>query len=83
MNNFIEGDNNISKRRTSMNKIREILHLHEKCDLSHRKIAQALKVSRPVVSQYLSDLNASGLCYDDIKDMSDDTLMEIFVLTSI
>ena len=60
-----------------MNKIREILRLHEKSYLSNRKIALALKVSRPVVSQYISDLNASGLRYDDIKDMSDDTLLEI------
>ena len=60
-----------------MNKIREILRLHEKCYLSNRKISLALKVSRPVVSQYISDLDASGLRYDDIKDMSDDTLLEI------
>ncbi len=59
-----------------MNKIREILRLHEKCYLSNRKIALALKVSRPVVSQYISDLNASGLRYDDIKDIADDALLE-------
>ncbi len=60
-----------------MNKIREIIRLHEKCYLSNRKIALALKISRPVVSQYISDLNASGLAYGDIKGMPDDTLLEI------
>ncbi len=60
-----------------MNKISEILHLHEKYYLSNRKIALALKVCRPVVLQYISDLNASGLRYDDIKGMADDALLEI------
>jgi transposase len=66
----------MSKRRTSMNKIREILRLHE-CELSNRKISQALRLSRPVVSQYISDLKTSGLKYEDIKDMADESLLEI------
>ena len=67
----------MSKRRTSMNKIREILRLHERCDLSNRKISKALKISKLVVSQYISDLKALGLKYEDIKEISDEILLEI------
>jgi predicted transcriptional regulator len=61
----------MAKKRLSMNKVREIIRLHEEMGLSCRKIARALRVSHPVVSQYLTDLKASGLRYGDIKDMSD------------
>ena len=67
----------MAMRRTSMNKIREIIRLNEQCGLSRRKIARALNVSRPVVSQYIIDIAATGLSYDEIKDMSDDRLLEI------
>jgi len=61
-----------------MKKIMEIIRLYEKGDMSLRKIAIAVKVSRPSVSQYISDYITSGLKYDEIKIMSDDTLLEIF-----
>ena len=60
-----------------MNKIREILRLHERCELGNRKISQALRISRPVVSQYISYLEASGLKYEDIKEISDESLLKI------
>ena len=67
--------------RVSMNKIREIIRLHAKGGLSNRQIARVLNISRPVVSQYLTDYRASGLDYDKIATMDDDELMGIFEST--
>jgi predicted transcriptional regulator len=58
----------MGKKRVSMNKVREIIRLHEEMGLSCRKIARALRISHPVVSQYITDLKASGLRYQDIVD---------------
>lgn len=43
-----------------MGKLKEILRLY-KNGLSNRKIAAAFAISRPVVSQYISDYKVSGL----------------------
>jgi transposase len=67
----------MARRRISMNKAREILRLKEKCGLSQRQIARALNISRPVVSQYIADITMSKLSYNNIKDMSDDELLEL------
>ncbi|MES0447175.1 MAG: IS21 family transposase [Desulfobacterales bacterium] len=62
-----------------MKNIREIIRLYSECRIvSYRTIARATRVSRPVVSQYLTDFKASGLSNADIQDMSDDKLLEIF-----
>jgi len=63
-------------RRIRMGKIKEIIRLHE-ADLSIRKIAQALKVSRPVVSQYIIDYTASGIKYSSIANISDTRLTQL------
>jgi len=68
----------MARRRVSMRKIREILRLHEECRLTNRQIAKALNISRPVVGQYLADLKASKLTYEEVTRMSDDELMRIF-----
>lgn len=67
----------MAKRKTSMKKIREIIRLSEEAGLSNRKIAQALRISRPVIAQYIIDIKSMNLKYDDIKDMPDDSLLEI------
>ncbi len=67
----------MANRRTTMKKIREIFRLYKECDLSQRKISKALNISRPVVKQYIIDLNASGLSYNEIKEMPDDKLLEL------
>jgi transposase len=64
-------------RRTSMKKIREIIRLKQECGLSRRKISRAVRISRPVVAQYITDIVSAGLSYDEIKDMPDDDLLEI------
>ena len=59
-----------------MGKLKEIIRLHE-AGLSIRKIAAALAVSRPVVSQYIIDLKSSGLKYKNITNISDTELLEL------
>ena len=39
----------MARKRISMKKIRDIIRLKETSDLSERKIAKALDISRPVV----------------------------------
>ena len=63
--------------RISMNKVREIIRLHELGNLGQRAISRALNVSRPVISEYISKIEKAGLCYNTIKDMDDDTLTQI------
>jgi transposase len=60
-----------------MEKIREIIRLKEQCSLSERRIARALKVSRPVVKQYIQDLTSLGLDYAALKNLDDDALAEL------
>ena len=67
----------MANKRVSMNKIREIIRLNEEAGLSYRKIALALKVSRPVVSQYIADFKMTKLKYVDVKDISDTELIEL------
>lgn len=64
-------------RRTSMNKVREIIRLYEQCNLSQRSIARALSISRPVVSEYLSKIQSAGLTYASVENLDDDTLLKI------
>lgn len=67
----------MGQRRISMKKVREIIRLHDECFLSNRQIARAIGVSRPVAREYISRIEAAGLKYSDIKDLSDDSLLEI------
>lgn len=67
----------MANKRVSMQKIREIICFNEEAGLSYRKIAQVLKISHPVVSQYIADFKANGLKYTDIKDISDTELLEL------
>ncbi|NIT72047.1 IS21 family transposase [candidate division KSB1 bacterium] len=60
-----------------MEKVREIIRLKEHCGLSERAISRALRVSRPVVKDYLCKLQSAGLDYAAIKEMNDDTLSQV------
>ena len=64
-------------KRTSMEKIREIIRIKEQSNLSERAISRALKISRPVVKQYLTAIENADLDYSSIKEMSDAALLEI------
>ena len=65
----------MANRRISMEKIRELLRLHEKCGLSNCQIARALNISRSVVGKYLVNLELSGITYQTITTMGDDEVM--------
>lgn len=67
----------MAMRRTSMNKVREIIRLYEECGLSQRAISRALSISRPVVSEYVSKIQSKGLDYNTLKAIDDDTLLKI------
>jgi predicted transcriptional regulator len=68
----------MARKRINMKKIREIIRFSETTDMSERKIARALNISRPVVAQYIKDFNASGLTYKQIKDMADSESLALF-----
>jgi len=57
-----------------MEKVREIIRLHEQCGLKQRPIARALNVSRPVVKEYIDKITAAGLDYAAIQGMDDVSL---------
>jgi transcriptional regulator with XRE-family HTH domain len=57
-----------------MNKLREIVRLHEVARMSQRQIARALNVSRPVVADTLTKIARHNLNYRDIESLSDSQL---------
>ena len=65
-------------RRIAMDKVREILRLQEQCGLTHRAIARALNVSRPVVKHYLQRLASAGLNCAALEAMDDDALLRLW-----
>ena len=67
----------MARKRISMKKIRDIIRLKETSDLSERKIAKALNISRPVVSQYISDFRSCGLTYEQSKTIPDSQLLDM------
>ncbi|MEA3428928.1 MAG: IS21 family transposase [Thermodesulfobacteriota bacterium] len=68
----------MARKRINMKKIREIIRFKETSDMSDRKIARALNISRPVVAQYIKDFKASGLAYEEIKSMPDSEFLALF-----
>ena len=67
----------MKKKRISMDKIREILRLHEELDLGVRKIADALSISKTAVSDYISGFKACNISYSDIDKLTDTQLYEL------
>lgn len=59
-----------------MSKIRKILNYHFKRGLSQREISRALKVSRYVINQYITDFKFSGLTLDTVNKLSDSVLLD-------
>jgi len=68
----------MARKRINMKKIREIIRFKETINMSERKIARALNISRPVVAQYIKDFNASGLTYEETEDMPDSRFLALF-----
>ena len=65
-------------KRTNMKKIKEIIRLSICTGLSLRQISGAIKVSRPVVTKYLTVFKSSGFTYNEIKNLNDDQVFELF-----
>jgi len=65
------------KKRISMDKIREIIRLHEELDLGVRKIADALSISKTAVSDYISGFKACSISYGDTDKLTDTQLYEL------
>jgi len=63
--------------RTSMNKIREILRLSVEHGLKNREIGRVVKISHPVVGDYLRNFRASGRSYTEVSELTDSQLLEI------
>lgn len=57
-----------------MKRIREALRLHQECGLSLRQTAQALSISRPVLSGYLDRCAERGITWEKAQSMTDDDL---------
>jgi transposase len=67
----------MAQRKATMKKIREILRLKEESKLSLRKISQVMKLSRPVITDYLERCVRHGLTFQRVLNMPDDELEEI------
>src|SRR5271157_272292 len=65
-------------RRKPMKKIREAIRMVKELNLSYRQTANALGISRPTIQEYISKFEKSGLTIDEIFDMNDNDLTEIF-----
>jgi transposase len=66
------------RKRTKVEKIREILRLNQELKLSIRQIADATGVSKTSVGEYLAEYKRSGLQYREVLDMADKELAEVF-----
>lgn len=67
----------MAQRRTPVKRIREALRLHQECGLSLRQTAQALSVSRPVVTDYLDKCKARGITWEKAQNMTDELLTNL------
>jgi predicted transcriptional regulator len=66
------------KKRTDVEKIREILRLSQELKFSIRQIAEATGVSKTSVGEYIAEYKRSGLSYQDVLNINDKELAEIF-----
>lgn len=66
------------RKKTKVEKIREILRLSQELKFSIRQIADATGVSKTSVGEYLAEYKRSGLSYQVITETNDTELAEIF-----
>jgi transposase len=60
--------------RIAMRQIKELLRLKEKCRLSQRQIARALKLSKGVVAKYLQLVAAAGVDWNLAQGLAEEEL---------
>jgi len=68
----------MTRKRTKVEKIREILRLSQELRFSIRQIVEAMQVSKTSVGEYLAEYKRSGLSYQEVLDINDKDLVEIF-----
>ena len=66
----------MGRRRTGVNKVRDIIRYDQTTDLSERQIARALGVSRTVVAWTLQTFRARGLEYPAVEQLPDAVLVD-------
>jgi transposase len=66
------------KRKTNVEKIREILRLSLDLNYSLREVAIALGVSKTTVGEYLAEFKRTGLSYQEISQMNDTDAIVLF-----
>ena len=72
----------MTKKRTSMRKIREILRLKYHLEQKHRQIGKSLSISASSVSRIVNDAKAKGLTWPLPEGLSDAEL-EVLVWREI
>ena len=73
----------MARKRIGMKKIRELICLKTITEMSDRKIARALNISRPAVAKYWQGFNSSGLLPEQIEKMADSELLRMVEKTRI
>ena len=66
----------MGRRRTGVNKVRDIIRYGHTTDLSERQIARALGISRTVVARTLQSFRASGIEYSAVEQLPDSELQQ-------
>ena len=66
----------MGRRRTGVNKVRDIIRYNHTGDLSERQIARALGISRTVVARTLQAFRASGIEYSAVEQLPDSQLQQ-------
>ena len=68
----------MTRKRTNVEKIREILRLYLELNYSLRDAAIALGVSKTTVGEYIAEFKRTGLSYQEITRMSDTEVIDLF-----
>jgi hypothetical protein len=66
----------MGRRRTGVNKVRDIIRYSHTSELSERHIARALGISRTVVARTLQAFHVSGLSHSEVDQIADSLLLK-------
>jgi hypothetical protein len=66
----------MTNKRIDMRKVRELLRLHFKQDVSARQAVKIIGIGKTAASQYISGFKSSGLDYSSLEKLSDTDLIQ-------
>jgi transposase len=66
----------MANKRIDMRKVRELLRLHLKQNVSARQAAKIIGIGKTAASQYISGFKSSGLDYSSLEKLSDTDLIQ-------